>query len=198
MDYERRIRDLVLASDLESLEEELELNEDLVTIEIKGNTLLHFACYENVDGSIAKWLIANGADLELINYDDDKPIGNKKITKSHLYQSFKLTFFILFSNCQMSHAQRVAIAMLCWSCCSMVSESWKKMITKASVVIKIKGVIPLGIMNAIVVMMMMMMMMMLDGWISTPLPQHLTTHACLQTLAPRGGVVHIAKSILPD
>ena len=63
-------------SDLESLKKELELNEDLVTIEIKGNTLLHFACYENVDDSIAKWLIANGADMEVVNYDDDKPIGN--------------------------------------------------------------------------------------------------------------------------
>ena len=38
--------------------------------------MLHFACYENVDDSIAKWLIANGADMEVVNYDDDKPIGN--------------------------------------------------------------------------------------------------------------------------
>jgi ankyrin repeat protein len=77
MAYQRRIRDLVLDSDLDSLKEELELNEDLVTIEIgRGNTLLHFACYENVDDSIAKWLIANGADMEVVNYDDDKPIGN--------------------------------------------------------------------------------------------------------------------------
>ena len=39
MAYQRRIRDLVLDSDLDSLKEELELNEDLVTIEIgRGNT----------------------------------------------------------------------------------------------------------------------------------------------------------------
>ena len=77
MAYQRRIRDFVLDSDLESLKEELELNEDLVNIEIgRGNTLLHFACYENVDDCIAKWLIANGADIEVANYDGDKPIGN--------------------------------------------------------------------------------------------------------------------------
>jgi hypothetical protein len=90
----RRIRDIVLDSDLENLKEELELNEDLVNIEIgRGNTLLHFACYENVDDCIAKWLLAKGANMEVTNYDDDKPIGNNKITKSHLYQSFKLTTF---------------------------------------------------------------------------------------------------------
>ena len=77
MAYQRRIRDLVLDSDLESLKEELELNEDLVNIEIgRGNTLLHFACYENVDDCIAKWLLAKGANMEVTNYDDDKPIGN--------------------------------------------------------------------------------------------------------------------------
>ena len=67
-------------SDLESLKKELELNEDLVTIEIgsRGNTLLHFACYENVDDCIAKWLVANGANMEVFNYDGEKPIGNDK------------------------------------------------------------------------------------------------------------------------
>ena len=79
MAYHRSIRDFVLASDLDSLKEELEMNENLATIEIgKGNTLLHFACYENVDDSIAKWLIENGADMEVVNYDDEKPIGNDK------------------------------------------------------------------------------------------------------------------------
>jgi hypothetical protein len=79
MAYLRRIRDFVLASDLESLKEELDMNENLVTIEIgKGNTLLHFACYENVDDCIATWLIANGAHMEVANYDDEKPIGNDK------------------------------------------------------------------------------------------------------------------------
>ena len=64
-------------SNLESLKEELELNEDLVTIEIgRGNTLLHFACYENVDDCIAKWLIANGANMEVVNFDGETPIGN--------------------------------------------------------------------------------------------------------------------------
>jgi hypothetical protein len=102
MAYQRRIRDLVLDSDLESLKEELELNEDLVTIEIgRGNTLLHFACYENVDDCIAKWLLAKGANMEVTNYDDDKPIGNDKITKSHLYQSFKLTFYFIRNRCRM-------------------------------------------------------------------------------------------------
>ena len=77
MVYYRRIRDYALASDLESLKEELERNEDLVTIEIgRGNTLLHFACYENVDDCIAKWLIANGANMNVVNFDGDKPIGN--------------------------------------------------------------------------------------------------------------------------
>ena len=75
--HQRRIRDLVLDSDLKSIKKELELNEDLVNIEIGGgNTMLHFACYKNVDGSIAQWLIANGADKEVANYDGDKPIGN--------------------------------------------------------------------------------------------------------------------------
>ena len=78
-------------SDLESLKKELELNEDLVTIEIgsRGNTLLHFACYENVDDCIVKWLIANGADMEVVNYDDDKPIGN---------DNNEVSSFIKFSN----------------------------------------------------------------------------------------------------
>ena len=88
MVYYRRIRDYALASDLESLKEELERNEDLVTIEIgRGNTLLHFACYENVDDCIAKWLIANGADIEVANYDGEKPIGNDKNKISSLSTS---------------------------------------------------------------------------------------------------------------
>ena len=88
MAYLRRIRDFVLASDLESLKEELDMNENLVTIEIgKGNTLLHFACYENVDDCIATWLVANGAHMEVANYDDEKPIGNDKKKISSLSTS---------------------------------------------------------------------------------------------------------------
>ena len=46
MAYQRRIRDLVLDSDLENLKEELELNEDLVNIEIgRGTTKSRFCRY---------------------------------------------------------------------------------------------------------------------------------------------------------
>ena len=85
MAYYSQIRDFVLASDLKSLKEELEMNKNLATIEIdRGNTLLHFACCENVDDCIAKWLVANGADMEVINFNGEKPIGNDKNKMSSL------------------------------------------------------------------------------------------------------------------